>query len=413
MSDLFRPEAVEHRNNRDLGEVSVSVPFAANLMWLVLVGVMLIVVLTSAFGRTSRIERVRGWVRPDSFVVRHFAQQDQYITRIFVSQGETVEKGQILFEASELKGSDRDPEIRGRLSQGLADEELEFRRQLASLDNLARADAERARGQLVANNAKLQTAKKVLDLQKQQIALANESVASASQLFERGYLSKFEWQRRREKLMETQKELLETQEAAAGLNSDRAGLTAERARNEETIARQRSDLQRALIELSRRRTLFRASESYRVVAPSTGKVAQLLVRTGEPVQRGALQYILVAKESHLIAEIFVPSRSAASLRVGQAVQLNFDAFPSSLYGSRNGRVVRASAATLAPDEVPQGLSLAGPVYKADVALSPLPSGLGNSIRLQPGMTLNADLVVDRYPIWRALLPMFKPSESRP
>lgn len=413
MSDLFRSEAIEFRESRDFGEVAVSVPFAANLIWLVIVAIFTIVLLTSIIGQTSRVERVRGWVRPDNFVVRDYAQQNLYITRVHVLQGADVVKGQPILEASPLTAADRDPAIRDRLTEAMTQEEAELRSQLVSLNQSDRIDGGRVRSQLAANESKQRTAQRVSDIQRQQIALASEAVESARQLLERGYLSKLEWQRRRERLLDAQQQLLVSEEAMTGIASERARLGAEAKENRARTSRQVSEVQRALIELGRRRLAFRMTQGFKVVAPSNGRIAVLHIRAGETVKRGALQFVLVPGRTRLIAELFVPTRSAANLRVNQTVQVQFDAFPATIYGTRTGRIIRASDEALGPDELPSGFPATESAYKAEVELEAAPLGQGRAITLRPGMMLSADLILERSPIWRALLPLFKPSERRP
>lgn len=96
------------------------------------------------------------------------------------------------------------------------------------------------------------------------------------------------------------------------------------------------------------------------------------------------------------ATLFAPSRAIGMARPGQEVRLMYDAFPYQRFGSFSGRIVAISRAVLAPDEVDAPVKLQEPVYEIHVALDRQHvEAFGQALALQPGMTLNADVVLDR------------------
>jgi membrane fusion protein len=75
----------------------------------------------------------------------------------------------------------------------------------------------------------------------------------------------------------------------------------------------------------------------------------------------------------------------------------YQAFPFQKFGVGRGRVLSVSRTVLAPEEVAMpGLNLTEPVFRVRVALERMDiEAYGQSIPLQAGMTLSADIVVER------------------
>jgi membrane fusion protein len=105
---------------------------------------------------------------------------------------------------------------------------------------------------------------------------------------------------------------------------------------------------------------------------------------------------IVPAGSRLQAELFVPSRAAGFIRPGQEVRLMYDAFPHQTFGASIGRVAEISRTVLAPSEVTSGLELREPVFRVRVNLDREEvEAYGEHIPLQAGMSLRADLIIDR------------------
>ena len=85
------------------------------------------------------------------------------------------------------------------------------------------------------------------------------------------------------------------------------------------------------------------------------------------------------------------------VRPGQEVALSLQAFPYQRFGTVPGRVRSVSSTVLAPNEVPiQGLNIQEPVYRIRVTLSrEAMQAYGESVPLQPGMLVSAQIVFDR------------------
>jgi membrane fusion protein len=112
---------------------------------------------------------------------------------------------------------------------------------------------------------------------------------------------------------------------------------------------------------------------------------------------------IVPAGSKLVAHIFCPSRAVGFLRVGQRVLLRYAAYPYQKFGHHQGSVLSISHSAVSPGELPARLaglsSLVGttePVYRVTVGLASQGiTGYGEALPLQPGMLLEADVLLER------------------
>jgi membrane fusion protein len=155
--------------------------------------------------------------------------------------------------------------------------------------------------------------------------------------------------------------------------------------------------QAAEAAFSERTTNAQADHAYVVTAQSAARVAALPVRSGQTVLSGSVLAVLVPPDQDLIAEIFIPSRAIGFVEVGQEVRLLYQAFPHQNFGVALGHVRQVSSTVIGPDEVSiPGLVIREPVFRVEAAIrSQTVQAYGETIPLQAGMLLDADIIVDR------------------
>jgi membrane fusion protein len=135
-----------------------------------------------------------------------------------------------------------------------------------------------------------------------------------------------------------------------------------------------------------------------LVAPIGGTMASILVEPGQVVTAGTTLATIIPLDARLEAHLFTPSRSIGFVRDGQEVLLRFLAYPHQKFGSQRARVLAISknplaargAGVFADRRQPRaGLSHQGSARFAD------DPRLRSAEPLQPGMQLEADILLDR------------------
>jgi membrane fusion protein len=114
---------------------------------------------------------------------------------------------------------------------------------------------------------------------------------------------------------------------------------------------------------------------------------------------------MTAGDSPLEAELYAPTRASGFIHEGQDVRLMYQAFPHEKFGTGEGVVTSVSRTVLAPAEVAiPGLQVSEPVFRIRVRMkSDTVAAYGRRVPLQPGMLLNADVVIDRRSLLEWLL----------
>lgn len=396
MSDLFRREAVHHATHRLTGDVVLATPVSFKLLVGLLVAAVTAGAAFAATASYARKETVPGWLAPQGGLIRVAARQGGVVESLPAKDDAMVRPGQalaVLRLSSDVSAGD----VSVVLAQGLASEAAAAEARLGAERAKLDAEANQTRARVSALSLELAGSRERIALGEQRLRLAQAEVQRAQGIADQGFLPRRELDSRRSAALAAESEL--SQLRAASLQYQREIGEAE--------ARLRSlpaDLQRVEAEaaaaratLSQRVTQNEAQGTVVVTAPFAGRVAAVPVEIGQTVATGATLAILTPKDSRLDAELYVPSRAAGFIRPGQEVRLQYQAFPHQRFGTGRGVVASVSRTVLAPAEVAiPGLKVEEPVFRVRVHLDrDSVTAYGERMRLQPGMLLSADVIIDR------------------
>ena len=396
LGPLFREEVVSARRARVEGEVILAQPVRTQVIALLLVGIVLLLALWVTLGTYTRTETARGILITGDASAKVLALRPGQVAELRVREGDYVRAGQRL---ATIRTEQADERGDSAIGESLA--AIESQRQLTEAQmHIAerRAGSDRARLAATLSGLRQQGA----DLSGQ-IALQEEAVASARDMFERvegllasGFISRIEVERRRQAHIAAQQEL-------ARLRQQRNALGAEGARAEAEMGRVGADAASEVVAaqasagtLAQQRARLRGERAYSIVAPVSGRVATVQTAVGRIAEPSVPLMEIVPDGSALRAQIYVPSRAIGFVRPGQEVRLLYDAFPYQRFGSFDGRIVAVSRTVIDPRQLAAPLAFEEPVYRVEVAPAEQSVGAyGERQPLQPGMTLTASLILDR------------------
>ena len=393
---LFRSEVSLHRAQRLHGEVVLSQPLSTRAIALALLAVFVAVGLWLVLGSFARIETAPGFLSTTPSSAKVVATAPGIVTTLAVEEGNLVGKGDRLA----VVAIDRTAEDGGAVAgEGLATLRQRMELGEAQID-IATARITSARGQAQSALSAAQTEAMQL---RDQIALQQEVEASSQGLFrqiesvvEKGFVSKFEFERRRQAH-------LAARQALGSLLQQRAAALAraEQARGQLAMlasdgAAQLGDLRSGQLALAQQQAQLRGEQAYELRAPIAGRVTALQTAEGRAASGGTPLLTIIPERSILKAEIYAPSRAIGFVRPGQETRLLFDAFPYQRFGSFVGRVASVSRIVIDPRESDVPLKLEEPAYLVTVALErQYVAAYGERVSLQPGMTLKANIVLER------------------
>lgn len=404
MSDLFRKEAVTHATRRLAGEVVLASSVPSRVLAGMMAAVVLGGVIFAATASYARKETVVGWLTPEAGMIRLAARQGGVVSSVHVREGDRVVVGQpiaTLTLSSALEGGDSFAALSRSLdAQGAA---------AGSRADAAQAALAAEHRQLTDRraglNRELAETRRNMALQAERLALARAEVARAETISAQGFLPRRELEARRSAELAVQQE-------ASTLSSRVLTYEREIGEVDARLAAIPIDLQAARAEaastragLDQQATQTETQGRYVVVATVAGRVAALPVDVGQTVAPGAAVAVLTPGDSALEAELYAPSRAAGFVREGQEVRLMYQAFPHQKFGTGEGVVTSVSRTVLAPAEVAiPGLQVQEPVFRVRVKLArDSVAAYGESLPLQPGMLLSADVVIDRRSLLEWLL----------
>ncbi len=396
MSQLFRQEAVAYATRRLDGPVVLATPLSIKLLSGFLAGAILIAAGFAATASYARKATVSGWLVPDLGLIRATTQAPGLVKRLLVAEGETVAQGariaELAFSSETASGNTGE---RIALSLAAEKEAIKTRSEAQIAKLLAeQAQAERRMKGLA---GELTQARSQVKLQERRLRLAQDLVTRSEPLVGKGYLTRRDFDARVSAALAAEQELTGQVRQVAAVERELADLDGRLKAIPIEIAAAKAELQAADASLQQRSIDTDARRTQFITAPIGGRVAALPVAAGQSVQAGATIAIMTPAGGRLEAELLTPSRAVGFIRPNQEVRLMLQAFPFQRFGAEMGKVRSVSSTVLGPTEISiPGISVQEPVFRVRVTLDRESiNAYSESITLQPGLLLSADIVFDR------------------
>lgn len=393
---LFRAEVYQHRPVRSMGRAvplyaGATLPVVAILMASALgLGIWL------ATGSYARSERVAGDIVPAGPTARIIATQPGTLVSLAVAEGQHVHAGDRLgvVEIQNATQQAADPAAR---SLAIVDDQ---RRQLGEQRRLAHlgtaADRRKLTDASTQLRARLAAVNREVALQRARVESSRRSFAILTTASEKNYISHIDYENQRRAFLDEQARL-------ASLVADRAALQGQLDDNQAALrelpialGRQDADLDAQNMALAQKRLDIEGRSTIALTAPIDGQVAAVQARVGQSVGPGAPVMYVLGDDAHMEAELYAPSRAIGFAHVGQDVRLMYDAFPYQQFGSYRGTIEAISRTAIPPDEIDAPIKLDSPAFRMRVRLGRQAiAAFGRRYPLQPGMTLSANVILEK------------------
>lgn len=410
---LFRDEAVAEQQERWLGTVLV----APRPSWTLVTAVILLLVAAVIgllfFGEYTRKARLAGLLAPEQGLIQIVAPLSGVVTQVSAQEGLEVAAGATLAVLS--------AETR---SQAVGATQEEILRSLRARRDSLRAERERSRAlataQVAAQGARLAVIEAELTemeqefgLQRERVALADAALARQRDLRDRSLVVEPVLREAEEDALDQRLALQTLERQRATLERERLELAAERDQAPLRDATQRAEIGRQIAEVEQQLAEVEAAREVVVAAPQAGTLTALRVGVGGGVAAAEPLMTLVPAGARLEARLYGTSRAIGFVRPGQRVLLRYDAYPHEKFGRYAGTVVSVSRSTVSSAELGSlsgpgagGLAAeaAEPVYRVTVALdAQTATAYGAAEPLQPGMTVQADVLIETRRVYQWVL----------
>jgi len=398
---LFRREVMEARSKAGMGEVIIIQPRIFVIMTLIAVGLTLAAGALAVFGQFSRKETVIGYLAPQEGVAALYAQRGGVVSEVLVAEGDAVEAGQVLIRVTtDAAANDGQAALATQIRQIEARLD-EARLQLTVTEARFQAQQSRLTDRLSALSMELDQLRERLSLARESESIARAQWERWRTLGERGLAPSVEVDARRQAWISAQASaayiarLLSERDAECRDAEHALALTP--TERDLELSRLRGQLQ----ALEQNRSELRRAAGYALTAPVSGRVTALQAAEGAAAPPNQPLAAILPEGSELRAHLLAPTRASGFVTPGQEVRLRVDAFPYQRFGAVPGHIIDMSGTVVAPNELAAPVMVQEPVYRLTVALETQSiDAYGTAQPLQAGMALQADILVDRRPLWR-------------
>lgn len=400
---LFRAEAVAEQQTRWLGTVLLAPRISHTLLALGALACAAAVLCLLFFGTFSRKARINGWLVPDRGLVRIVPAQPGVVAQLYVREGAEVRRGEPLLAISaevqsQALGATREEIARrliGRRESYVKERELQLQLQEQQSRELA--------ARLGALRAEQDNLERERDLQRNRLRLAEGTAARERRLQEQGIIPVQRLEQAEQERLGQALVLRSLERNWAAIQGERLALEGELRNLPLRFRALVAEIDRGIGALEQELAESEARRQVVIPAPQDGTVTAIQAEPGGSVNTATPLLSVVPAGSALQAHLFSPSRAIGFVRPGQRVLLRYQAFPYQKFGHYQGTVASVSRSAISPGELPQQLSgltsLHGatePVYRITVDLaSQTANAYGEAVPLQPGMQLEADVVIER------------------
>jgi membrane fusion protein len=400
---LFRQEAIEAGRDRLTGTVVAAVPPGSRLYTAVIAGVVALLVALLCLGQYATRVTVKGVVANGGGISRVHPPGPAEVQEVLVAEGARVARGTPLVTVSLTQGRDAGGEgVAGRLAE-IDRQDQELARQLDLASSLGSADT------LGLVQQKSGLADSIASLEKQrgfisgQIVLAQADTSRTVRLAKEGAGTQRQVEESRAALLSQRLELEKLNERLAGQREALRTLDAQIASRRIGADQSQSQLAGQRAALAEQRAALLRQDRLTLTAPVAGVVGDVAARSGQHIEPDSSLVTIVPGTSAVEVQLYAPSRAIGFVRPGQDVRLMFDAFPYQKYGAGRGRVTWVSDVPTDPATLDPGLGITEPVFRIRVALEGGLRAEAARNPLRPGMTLSANLLLEKRRLWEVFL----------
>lgn len=364
--------------------------------------VLLIFVLALAGGiwlgiaRFSRVEAVPGVLETEIPTARVYTPTSGLVQSFAQHEGDFVAKGTVLARISIDRTMDTGGGSTASSIRAL-DKRLSSAEEQVSLSRQKKHEEEARLRRIIASiGTEIGAIQSERDLQQQIIVSSHKTFDDLSKVVGQGFISRYDYERRRQAIMAAEQGLSSLKQQLAAKTSELVEYTGQLNALSLTEKNEIAQIEQGRGLMAQDRGQLQGQMEFSIVAPISGFVTAIQTAPGRMVLPNIPLLTLVPAHSPIVVQLYAPPRSVGFVSPGQEVHVLLDAFPYQKYGGQTGEVVSISKVAIDPREADVPIKLEGPVYRITVKLkNQTVAADGRNRPLQPGMTLIADILLER------------------
>lgn len=413
MSSLFRQEAIDAKRDAWLGRVQLVEPLPLQLAALVSIALIVTALAYAVFGTYTRRVHAAGSIQPKAGLITVGAPAAGVIASMAVSEGQSVEKGRLLYtlnlDATSASGPTQERVIALLNNEtSVLQQSRDLRLSLAELEKQALVDQ---LGNLWRQHAR------VTDQIAQEEVVLPDVKAFANRLRDaatKRIVTDTQYQSQAYVYAELLGQYAQFQQTAISLEGKIADTNSSLAGFDNKVAKDINDIDQRLAQTARQIAESEARQSMEIRAPAAGLLTAIRGHVGQQVTAGSSLVTLLPRGGALEAHLYVDSSSIGFIREGAPVLLRYAAFPFQRFGLWSATVTEvtrapiganeAPASTSAPASSPAGPNAAGQFYRV-IVVPKRAYVVANGERkpLEAGMQVDADIALDTRRLYQWML----------
>ncbi len=398
---LFRKEAISFQRGQLNGKVILSLPLVYRYITGFIIALIIALLILFILGKYTRRQPAAGWVQPVSGMSKIWGKQAGVIQSVKISEGDKVNKGDILAYVGTTSSMESGTRLEDRLITQIQNtiENITVSRQQAQQYHQAEIlgiDQKISRIKYAKEQRMIE-----VELQTERLQHVQDAERDLKMLRAQGYITKSQLSDKQLAELESKLGLLRLRQSVDESDNQLAELV----KKKELLGLQHqlklAEYDRELIQQRRLMVELKARKGYTIVAPVSGEVTLLQKKKGQSIESNQLFAVIVPEQAEFEVELMAPSKAVGFIKKGQLVKIRYQAFPYQRYGLYKGWVKAVSEASLDSREINSNVALPNAsFYQIKVALeSQFVNAEGKRISLRTGMAVEADLVIDELPIW--------------
>jgi len=401
---LFRTEVINHQREKLWGEVTLTQPLSVRLLSGLVATTVVALIVFLTLGTYTRKETVHGYLVPSSGLVRVYAHQPGTVTELLVEPGDTVRQGEALMRISTDKALEDGFALNTLVLDLLDQQKSQLEQRIERHERRREARKAFLHSKIRGHEEQIDQFLRQRKLQSERKALAESRYASLSELHRDSLISDEDYEARYQALLDERQRY---EQIGQSLISERARLEDARfeldsldSDTQETLDQLESEISR----ISQQRLQHRGEHAFTIQAPTDGHVSGMQVTRGQTVDPQRPLLTLLPEGDELQVELFVPTQAIGFIKPGLPVKVRYDAFPYERFGVHESQVQSVARTILAPHEIDAPVAPEMPVYRVAATLGEQAMmAYGQSMPLQAGMTVEADILLDERPLYQWIL----------
>ena len=396
---LFRPEVMENKRPKLYGEVLIPTNIKyASLVSLIFIFILGLIIL-GLLGNYAKSEQVVGHIVPTKGLIKVLTVRPGTMSEIYVVQGTSVKQGDMLASVNTSTFANSGQSIQEKGIESV-DKQIALLKKRQILEaNKFKTDMEALDVEKKILERNLKTLSERFRLQDQITKSTQESYEASGNLVEKGHISRVEYEDLKQQYLSSLQQAGSFKHEITVAQNEIDTLPHRQVQRRIDYNQQTGQTESELIALEQRRAEINGDGKFIIQAPISGTVTSILPTVGRSVRSQEQIMTILPEGGGLQAELFVPSRAIGFVAPEQEVKLAYDAFPYQQYGTYKAKIISITRTMLLPEEVDSGHQLQEPVYRVMAAIerSDIPVGL-ETISLQPGMRLDATIILERFSV---------------